>query len=62
MSNEPALTEGEGRKYSAVERATIKGWAIDPERTPEPPHGYGTGCADKECPCHGRSFIHYARA
>lgn len=53
------------------ERAAHHGWAIDPARTPPPPHAWGhchcraragatlRGCP---CPCHGRAYRVYTRA
>lgn len=53
------------------ERAAHHGWAIDPARTPPPPHAWGHchcrarvgatlhGCP---CPCHGRAYRVYTRA
>lgn len=65
--------EGMTRLHSAVvddrnaerltprERASLRGWNIDPEVTPGNPHAFGVKCTDQNCPCHGRTFRHYLR-
>ncbi len=58
------IENGEARFTSlgtGREKAQRLGWNIDPERSPGNPHAFGTGCTDKRCPCHGRTFVHYRR-
>jgi hypothetical protein len=52
-------------------RAAHHGWAVDPARTPPPPHPWGhchcrarTGASLRGCPClcHGRAYRVYTRA
>jgi hypothetical protein len=55
---------------TATQRAIQSGWAVDPQRTPQPPHPWGhclcrsranlTGGACS-CHCHGRAFRVSAR-
>ena len=51
------VREGRG----GVLAAKALGWNIDPENSPGNPHAFGTGCDDKRCSCHGRTFAHYRR-
>jgi len=49
------------RQGTARDRAARLGWNIDPERSPGNPHAFDTKCADRRCPCHGKTFVHYRR-
>ena len=51
----------DAERLTARERASLRGWNIDPEVTPGNPHAFGVRCDDRECPCHGRTFRHYLR-
>lgn len=49
------------RQGTARDRAQALGWNIDPESSPGNPHAFGTGCTDRRCPCHGKTFVAYRR-
>lgn len=55
-------TRTQPHKYTAHERAVIRGWAVTIDNAPPPPHAFGAQCTDKQCLHRGRSVVHYRRA